>query len=275
MVLIETLMCEVTYHKMDQRHLMLAALLLILFPVALIAGAHQENDQKLSPSEEHEVRDFARRFAARLEKTRDLTPYLTRPPGGKVFDEVITDVDDLSLVDKDVASKVGSYQLRRFYITMWNIGYLSESYIYGRYLLEKTSKRDLLPEQQYPAHVFRFMNRNPTVKEWWKDLDSSDSDKQVTTVAQFYSLLKTYNEAAILMRAYIRKHPPESTAIYKQNLKYLGPFLNEINVDTCASDCEGLAQPMQSIRVNLPVLQLYLVRIDGRLQVLLVGLHSD
>lgn len=143
--------------------------------------------------------------------------------------------------------------------------------------MQKTSVRDLLPRQQYPAHVVRFMQRNPTLKRWWKNDDSSDSEKRVTTVAQFYSLLKTYNEAAILMREYFRRHPPESTSIYKQNLTYLGPFLNEIAVDTCDSerDCAGLPLRTQTIRVNLPVLQLFLVRLDGRLQVLLVGLHSD
>jgi hypothetical protein len=80
------------------------------------------------------------------------------------------------------------------------------------------------------------MKRNPTIKRWWKNVDSSDSEERVTTMVQFYSVLNTYNEAAILMRAYFRRHPLESTATYKQNLTYLGPFLNEIAVDTCDSE---------------------------------------
>jgi hypothetical protein len=121
------------------------------------------------------------------------------------------------------------------------------------------------------------MKRNPTIKRWWKNVDSSDSEVRVTTIGEFYSVLNTYNEAAILMRAYFRTHPPESTATYKQNLTYLGHFLNEIAVDTCDSerDCAGLPLRTQTIRVNLPVIQLFLVRLDGRLQVLLVGLHND
>lgn len=64
-------------------------------------------------------------------------------------------------------------------------------------------------------------------------------------------------------------------SIYKQNLTYLRAFLNEITVDTCEQDCVGLPLGTQIIKVNLPVLQLLLVRLNGRLQVLLVGLHDD
>ena len=266
--------------QLDQHARILTAVLLILSTLASspAKGSHQENNQKLSASEEQEVREFARRFAARVEKTRDLGPYLNSPPASNFFYRAITDPDDsVGIVDKDVVSKVGSYQLRRFYIALWNVAYLSEAYVYGRFLVQKTSVRDLLPRQQYPAHVVRFMKRNPTVRRWWKDVDSSDSEKRVTTVAQFYSLLNTYHEAAILMREYFRRHPPESTAIYKQNLTYLGHFLNEIAVDTCGNekDCAGLPLRTQIIIVNLPAMQLILVRLDGRLQVLLVGLHSD
>jgi len=256
------------------------SILLILSTLASIPvnGLHQENNQKLSASEEQEVREFARRLEANVEKTRDLGSYLNNPPASDFFYRAITDPDDsVGIVDKEVISKVGSDQLRRFYIAMWNIAYLSESYIYGRFLFQKTAVRDLLPQQQYPAHVVRFMTRDPTIRKWWKSVDSSDSEKRVTTVAQFYSLLNTWNEAAILMRAHFRKHPPEKTAIYKQNLTYLDHFLNEIAVETCDSEkeCAGLPLRTQTIRVNLPVIQLLLVRLDGRLQVLLVGLHDD
>jgi len=52
-------------------------------------------------------------------------------------------------------------------------------------------------QEHYPPHVVKFMKRNPTITRWWKDVDSSDSEKRVTTVVQFYSLLDTYNEAVL------------------------------------------------------------------------------
>jgi len=258
----------------------LAALVLILF--TSIAGftnvSVQENSQKLSVTEEQEVREFARRVAANIEKTRDLSRYLNKPPAKDFFNKTIADPNDSDgMVDKNVARKVGSHELRRFYIVLWNIAYLSESYVFSRFLVEKTAVRDLLPQQQYPDHVVRFLGRNPTVKTWWKTHESSDSEKQIRTVVQFYSVLNTYQEATVLMRAYFKRRLPERMAIYKQNVTYLRPFLNEISVDTCESEqnCAGLPLGTRTIRTNLPVLQLSLVRLNGRLQVLLIGLHND
>lgn len=70
---------------------------------------------------------------------------------------------------------IGSDQLRRFYSALWNIAFLSDSNIFGRFLFQKTSVKDLLPQEQYPAHVVRFMKRNPTIKRWSKNVHSSDS----------------------------------------------------------------------------------------------------
>ena len=236
----------------------------------------QEN--KLSVTEEQEVREFARRVAANIEKTRDLSRYFNKPPASNFFNKAIADTNDSNgIVDKNVARKVGSHELRRFYLVLWNLAYLSESYVFSKFLVEKTAVRDLLPQQQYPDHVVRFLERNPTIKKWWESDDSSDSEKQIKTVVQFYSMLNTYQNATVLMRAYFKRHPPERTAIYKQNLAYLRPFLNEISVDTCESqqNCAGLPLGTRTITTNLPVLQLSLVRLNGRLQVLLIGLHSD
>lgn len=254
----------------------LAALLLIL-STGLANMSAQENNQKLSAQEEQEVREFARRVAANVEKTRDLTPYLKKPPASDLFDKAIADPNDPDgMVDQNVGRKVGREELRRFYFVMWNVGYLSESYVFSKFLFEKTAVRDLLPQQHFPAPVVRFLEKNRTVKNWWSR-NFSDSETRITTVVQFYSLLKTHQHAVVLMRAYFRRHPPERTAVYKQNLTYLTHFLNEIAVDTCESeeDCAGLPLGTQTVHVNLPVLQLSLVRLNGRLQVLLIGLHND
>jgi hypothetical protein len=238
----------------------------------------RQNNQKLSVKEEQEVREFIRRVAADIEKTRDLNHYLNKPPASNFFYKAIADPNDsVGIVDQSVAHKVGSHELRRFYIVLFNMVYLSDSYVFGKFLREKTVVRDLLLQQQYPAHVVRFLEQNPLVKKWWQSVDSSDSEKRITTVAQFYSILNTYQHANALMRAYFKRHPPERMAIYKQNLNHLAHFLNEIRVNTCESKqaCVGLPLGTQIIRANLPVLQVSLVRLNGRLHVLYIGPHND
>lgn len=81
-------------------------------------GAHRDacerSDQSHGPraSEEQEVREFARRFAVRVEKTRDLGPYLNSPPASN-FSKEPSRIQTIlvGIVDKDVVSKVGTYQL--------------------------------------------------------------------------------------------------------------------------------------------------------------------
>jgi len=254
-----------------------AALVSVLFTLTpgLANVSSQQNDQALSANEERQVREFARRVAANLEKTRDLTPYLDKQPARDFLYQAAGDLEDAGLVDKDVTRKLGDDEMRRFCLAMWNIAYLSETYIYSRFLLQ-TGVRDLSLEKQYPTHVVKFMQRNPTIKKFRGD-DSWDSEERVSSVTQFHALVNTFEQAAVLMRAYFRKHPPERSATYKQNLKYLRPLLKQIRVDTCESghDCAGLPLGSQTITVNLPVLQLLLLRQNGRLQVLLIGLHDD
>lgn len=252
--------------------------LLIFFCVVATVRANQGDDEKLSPSEEQEVRSFVKQFSATIERTRDLTPYLNKSPASDLMDKVLHDPGyPLGLVDYKLGSKIGKYQLRKFNIALWNIGYLSDLYIYSQFLLEKTAVKDLLPERQYPPNVVTVMKRNALLKKWWATKDSSGSETVLTTGAQVRSMLRTYNQPAALMRAYFKRHPPEQTAVYKQNLIYLEPVLKDIAVDRCstAKFCAGLPLHTQEIKVHLPVLDLVLVRLDGQLKIGTIGIPND
>jgi hypothetical protein len=247
-------------------------------PIATGVSLCQATDEKLSASEEREIREFARRFSEQLQVTRNLTPFLNKPLASTMWDKVLTDTDDpIGLIKRDVALKVSRNELRQFYLAMLNIGYLSDLYIYSKFSLEKTRIRDLPPEQQYPSNVFRLMKSNPTLAKWWKESDSDEPEKIVESVGQLRSLVDTWQRAAVLMRQYFRKHPPERTAKYQKNLSYLASYLKEIRVDTCDSEenCAGLPLNTQTINVNLPVLVLMLARINGRLEILMVGVSGD
>jgi hypothetical protein len=200
----------------------LALLLLLLVTLVPIhANTSKEADEeKLSATEEEKVRQFVNHFAATIKKTRDLTPYLNRPPASNLLDQALHDPKDpVGLVVYNLGSKIGKYQLRKFNIALWNLSYLSDLYIYSRFRLEKTAIRDLSPQQQYPSNVVKLMKRNSLVNKWWHTKDLSDSETVVTTVGEFRSILGTFQRAIVLMRQYFRNRPPEHTAIYKQNLE--------------------------------------------------------
>jgi hypothetical protein len=254
--------------------------ILLLSTVAPISGNQSApvDDEKTTPTEEQEVRRFAKQFSAATEKTRDLTPYLTKPPASTVLRKVITDRDDpIGFVESGVASSVGEYRVVRFYAAMWNVACLRESYIYGKFPLKETAIRDLPPSLQYPPNVVRFMKHNPTLSDWWNKSDSSDSQQIVKSVAQFNSLVAAYNRVAVLMRQYLSSHPPERTVVYKQNQIFLKPSLKEIFAKRCDNEkeCAGLPLNTRIIWVHTSVLLLLLVRLNGRLQIAEIDVHGD
>ena len=174
----------------------LATLLLFLTTLVPVhtSTSKQTDEEKLSPTEEEEVRQFVNPFAATINKTRDLTPYLNRPPASNFLDRVLHDPNDpVGLVDYNLASKIGKYQLRKFHIVLWNLAYLSDLYIYSKFHLQKTAVRDLSPEQQYPPNVVESMKRDSLVNRWWRTKDLSDSETVVRTVGEFRSMLLPLN----------------------------------------------------------------------------------
>jgi len=122
------------------------------------------------------------------------------------------------------------------------------------------------------------MKHNPTLNDWWHKLQSSStSEKTVKTVTQFNSLFAAYNRVSVLMRQYLNSHPPEQTAIFKQNQILLESSLKEIFVNRCDSEkeCAGFPLHTRVIAVNTPVHLLLLVRLNGRLQIAAISVHAD
>jgi len=254
------------------------ATLILLFSAVSSVAAIQSDDEKLTPNEEQEIKSFVKQFAATIKKTRDLTPFVNTTPASDLMDKVLHDPNDsVGLIDYTLGSRVGRYQLRRFNIAMLNLGYLSELYVYTRFLVKETPIRDLRPAQQYPPNVIRTMKRNALINKWWATKDLDDSDAVLTTVAQFRSMLRTFEQAAALMRVYFRNHPPEQAAVYKRNLIDLEPFLKEIAVERCSTEqsCAGLPLHTQEIKLKLHVLDLSLVRLNGQLKFLMIGVGHD
>ena len=260
----------------------IAITLFLMLSIASIAIGNpltQTNAGTLSVKDEREVRAFARRFAETACLTRDLVPFLNQAPASTMLDGVLSGAEDpIAPVHLELRSKVTRSELRQFYLAMLNIGYLSNLYIYGKFSLEEHAIRDLPFEQQYPVKVARLLKSNATIAKWWKDSDSPDySEKTVETVRQLRGLLDTWQKAAALMRIHFKTHPPERTTVYRKNIRYLADYLKEVKVDACDSEksCAGLPLHTQVIKMNLPVLQLMLVRLNGRLKILAIGLHDD
>ena len=268
--------------KFGYERMRIAITLFLMLSITSIAVGNpstQTDAGTLSVRDEREVRAFARRFAETARLTRDLALFLNQAPASTTLDRVLSGTEDpIGPVQLEVRNKVTRSELRQFYLAMLNLGYLSNLYIYGKFSLKEHAIRDLPFEQQYPVKVARLLKSNATIAKWWKDSDSPDySEKTVETVLQLRSLLATWQKAAALMRIHFKTHPPERTMVYRRNLRYVADRLKEIEADACDNEksCAGLPLHTEVIKVNVPVLQLMLVRLNGRLKILAIGLHDD
>ncbi|MCM3870503.1 MAG: hypothetical protein ND895_07420 [Pyrinomonadaceae bacterium] len=246
-------------------------LLLVLIPVE-VAGAAQTPHDVLTATEELEVRRFVKSFTDQLQLTRNLSPFLNEPVARRVLDNY--GVYDMGFVKPEIALRVGTDELRRFYLAMTNLAYLSNLYCYGNLSMKGRATTDLPYGKQYPPRVFRLLKSNPTLAVWWNKSGSSTPEKVVASVEQLRSLTMTWERAGAMMRRTFKSRPPERSKTYQNNLFYLAPYLNKIEVETCKTetDCAGFPVGTQFISVAIPILRLMLVRVNGQLKIMAIGL---
>jgi hypothetical protein len=241
-------------------------LLVWLWPAAISAG--QTPDDKLAPADEAEVKRFAQSFSAQIQRTRDLAPYLKGPTATRIAKSWFEDSD---LISHDLVPKMRTDDLQRFDISMTNIAYLSQLYIYTRVYLKKMGVRDVPFGKQYPPAVVQFLKKNRMMRDWRSPNKFSGPMK---TVAQVRDLTHSFERASTMMRNYFRVHPPELTRMYLRNLAWIQPQLKDFKVESCDSQDKCLGYPVHSqfIVVELPVLELHIVRANGKLDILVIGL---
>jgi hypothetical protein len=224
--------------------------------------------KKLSPADEQEVRSLVTSFNHQIMRTRDLTPYLNTRSADIMVNAWFADND---LLSHDLLSKTKPDELRRFFIAMTNLSYLSTLYIYSRVYVKTGGFREVPPRKQYPPAVFRLLRRNPAVSDWWSPDGFS---KPMTSAQELRALTSTFEVATAMLRRYLKSRTPEQTRMYRRNLTWLEPLLKEPEIETCETSEQCAPYPVrtQFVNVQLPVVELVLVRINGKFEIITIGL---
>jgi hypothetical protein len=224
--------------------------------------------EKLSAADEQEVRSLVTSFDRHILRTRDLTPYLNTPGANVMVNEWSGDND---LLSPDLLAKAKPDELRRFFIAMTNLSYLSTLYIYSRVYVKTGGFREVPPRQQYPVAVFRLLRRNPIVSDWWA---ADRLSKPMTSAQQLRVLTSTFEMATAMLRRYVKSHPPERTRMYRRNLAWLEPLLKAPEIETCETTEKCAPYPVHSqfVSVQLPVVVVVLVRTNGKFEITAIGL---
>ncbi|HEY3103173.1 MAG TPA: hypothetical protein VGJ69_06250 [Pyrinomonadaceae bacterium] len=200
-------------------------------------------------------------------RTRDLTPYLNTRSADIMANAWLADND---LVSHDLLTKARPDELRRFFIAMTNLSYLSTLYIYSKVYVKTGGFREVPPRKQYPPAVFRLLRRNPTISDWWSPDRFS---KPITSAQQLRAFTSTFERATAMLRRYLKSHAPEQTRMYRRNLAWLEPLLKEPEIETCetSEQCAPYPAHSQFVNVQLPLVTLILVRMNGKFEIIAIG----
>jgi hypothetical protein len=207
-------------------------------------------------------------FNSHILRTRDLTPYLNTQSADVMAKAYFADSD---LLSHDLVAKTKPNELRRLFIAMTNLSYLSTLYVYSKVYMKTGGFREVPPRQQYPRDVFLFLRRNPTISAWWAPNRFSNP---LTSAKQLRALTSRFEMGTRMLRSYLRAHPPERTRMYSKNLNWLNPLLKSPEIETCETNEQCAPYPIhtQFVNVQLPVMELVLVRTNGKFEIIAVGL---
>jgi hypothetical protein len=257
----------------------------LLLAVSIMASAvgisfGQATGDAPQSGDEREVREFATKVDNQLRATRDLTPFLSGRLATVLISSVATeDEPPFGIIKHDVALRANANDLKQFYIAMLNVAYLSDLYLYSKISIKKTRIRELPIKDQYPPNVYRLIKSDPFLsKTWHENSEQDSSDNMIRSVRALRHLTAAMQKAANLMRRSFLRHPPEESVQYRENIAYLEPYLKKIRIDEAcdsAKSCGPFPLHTQTAFVRLPVVQLMIARINGKLEIVTVGLSID
>jgi hypothetical protein len=241
------------------RNFIITVLLLTLLDST---GNAQESSPKITQSESREVERIARLFSQRLEQTKDLTPLIEEFLvsdfiGGYLKD---TEINRFLIVKREVALQVSRDELLRYYIVSLNVGYLHSVYIHSKY--PSTSNKEIPDERLFPPDVTRLIKNHPYTATY--------KDKvEIQSVEQLRGYTDLWEKAGALLRKRVVRSKAEKSKRYRITLADWGERFNHYQPEArnCNESCLGLPKGTRLITVNIPVFQLELAMIGGKMKI--------
>jgi len=222
----------------------------------------QESSAKITQGEASEAERIARSFTERLEQTKDLTPLIEEFfahdfIGGYLKD---TGTNRFLILKREVARQVDRDELLRYYVVSLNAGYLNTVYIHSKY--PSTSSKDIPEEELIPLDVARLVKNHPYTAFY-------KSKEEIDSVEQLRSYMDLWEKAGALLRKRLVRSKAERSEGYRLTLADWAVrfHLYEPWLRDWGDGCLGLPKGTRLIAVNIPVFQLYLVVIGGKMKI--------
>ena len=237
------------------------------------SNSKEMKSNKATADDLQAAKAVAAKFDTRLQQRKDITPLINEMFVAHFLGQLRRDPEEfpLAVFRPYVASRVKQNELLQYYILTMNSYYLNSLYLASTIDFSTTERSDLSPERMYPNDLLTLLKSNPAIAE-----QMNTPDGKIKSLKQLRRMLPTLRRAVELMRAYLKKHPPDGE-LYKRNVSLLNSRGNTFQPwDTiCDEDCYGFPKGTRLIRINTAFFQLLLVREENELRILSASPNNE
>ena len=204
------------------------------FCISLIfmTSAHAYQDplvvERATVEEARQVQEVADAFERRMTETRDagllkdlfLDDFMRLRINAAYPNAPVSLFESIPLSLKgELATEVSRRDWERFFAARLNLRYYLILLLVSRVKpKEMKEPNDSLMRKLYPPEVLTLLQHDPYLKGDY-GLPHDHSKHQVETLDDFLSLVTTLDRAAVMLREFLLKHPPEQTRIYQENFR--------------------------------------------------------
>lgn len=212
------------------------------------------------------ARKFALAFTSDLNQTKDFKPIIGRFFASNYLDGYLRDENTNRFLNlnRETAVRVSRTELQRFYVALLNAAYLSSLYLISE--VPTDSAEPIVYERLLPSDVSLLIMNHPYTRTYQSKDGSYDYlAENVDSVKRLRSYTDLLEHIGRSMRRHVIRVRAERSKGYKE-LRAEGDFY-EPRVWSCRSDCLGFPKGTKLYEVKVPVFQLQLAEVEGRLKI--------
>ena len=209
---------------------------------------------------------FALAFTSELNQTKDFKPVIGKFFAPDYLNRYLRDekANWFQNLNRETAARVNRSELERFYVALLNAGYLSSLYLISK--VPSDSPEPVFHEKLLPSDVRQLITNHPYTRAYQSKEGSYDYlADNVDSVQRLRSYTNLLEHVSALMRKHVRRVRAERSNAY-QELRADRDFYQP-RVWSCQSDCLGYPKGTKLYEVKVPVFQLQLAEIEGRLKI--------
>jgi hypothetical protein len=209
---------------------------------------------------------FAVAFTNDLNQKKDFKPVIGKFFAPDYLDGYLRDekTNWFHNLTRETAAQVSRTELERFYVALLNAGYLSSLYLISE--VPSDSGEPVSYDRLLPADVNRLITTHPYTRAYQSKVGSYDYlAENVDSVHRLRSYTDLLEHIGALMRKHVIRVRAERSGEYEELLTQTYNY--QPKVWSCRSDCLGFPKGTKLYEVKVPVFQLQLTEIGGRLKI--------